>query len=96
MNREWTKQKMYGTTLLGARGQLVIPANARKDLGLKPGDRLLVVGRLNKILGLVKTKDVESIIDMVMKKINSKDISKELKAKLIKNFKKNYEHLAKN
>lgn len=33
---------IFGTTTLGTRGQLVIPAGARKALKLKPGDRLIV------------------------------------------------------
>ena len=33
---------IFGTTTLGTRGQLVIPAEARKALKLKPGDKLIV------------------------------------------------------
>ena len=29
---------IYGTVKVGDRGQVVIPADARKDLNLKPGD----------------------------------------------------------
>jgi AbrB family looped-hinge helix DNA binding protein len=33
---------IFGTTTLGTRGQLVIPAEARRALKLKPGDKLVV------------------------------------------------------
>jgi len=36
------RPSIFGTTTLGTRGQLVIPAEARRALKLKPGDRLVV------------------------------------------------------
>lgn len=32
----------YGSATVGDRGQIVIPAQARSALGIKPGDKLLV------------------------------------------------------
>lgn len=32
----------YGSVTIGERGQVVIPAEARKQHGLQPGDKLLV------------------------------------------------------
>jgi AbrB family looped-hinge helix DNA binding protein len=32
----------YGSATLGERGQVVIPADARKDCEINPGDKLLV------------------------------------------------------
>jgi AbrB family looped-hinge helix DNA binding protein len=34
----------FGSATVGAKGQLVIPAQARKNKGIKPGDKLLVFG----------------------------------------------------
>jgi AbrB family looped-hinge helix DNA binding protein len=36
--------QFYGTTVVGERGQSVIPAEAREALNLKKGDKLLVFG----------------------------------------------------
>lgn len=58
--------KLYGTTTLGVRGQIVIPAAARKDLNLNPGDQVLVIGRLNRALGLMKTDQLEEVINIFM------------------------------
>ncbi len=33
----------YGSPTVGERGQISIPAEARSDLGIEPGDKLLVM-----------------------------------------------------
>lgn len=33
----------YGTSTLGERGQIVIPAEARAALGFEPGDKLMIM-----------------------------------------------------
>ena len=63
------KDRMYGTTTVGARGQIVIPAGARKDLGLKPGDQLVVMGKFGKIVALMKADQIEDLVGMIMDKI---------------------------
>lgn len=35
--------KFFGTGTVGERGQIVIPAEARTELGIAPGDKLLIV-----------------------------------------------------
>ena len=35
----------YGAVTVGERGQVVIPQQAREALGIKPGDKILVLGR---------------------------------------------------
>ena len=39
----WTP-KFYGSTTIGERGQMVIPAEARKDFNITPSSKLLVFG----------------------------------------------------
>ena len=49
-------QKFFGTATVGEKGQIVIPVNARNELNLKVGDKLLVVsGPGNHGLVLMKT-----------------------------------------
>lgn len=45
-------KKFYGSITVSERGQVVIPADARKDFGIKTGDKLLVFGDLEKGLGI--------------------------------------------
>lgn len=59
--------KIYGTTTIGARGQVVIPAAARKDMNLNPGDQLLVLSRFDRALGLIKADQVEEMVEALMK-----------------------------
>ena len=35
---------LYGMVRVGEKGQIVIPAAARKTFGIKPGDSLLMLG----------------------------------------------------
>ena len=37
-------KKFYGSVTVSERGQIVIPAGARKDFSIKTGDKLLVFG----------------------------------------------------
>ncbi len=36
-------ENFYGSSTLGDRGQIVIPIEARNDLGFKAGDKLLIM-----------------------------------------------------
>lgn len=37
------EELFFGTATVGDRGQVVIPAEARKKLGINPGDKVLVL-----------------------------------------------------
>ena len=34
----------YGAVIVGERGQIVIPADARREMGITPGEKLLILG----------------------------------------------------
>ncbi|MBL8160305.1 AbrB/MazE/SpoVT family DNA-binding domain-containing protein [Candidatus Saccharibacteria bacterium] len=36
---------LYGVATVGAKGQVVIPADAREQMNIKPGDKLIVFGK---------------------------------------------------
>jgi AbrB family looped-hinge helix DNA binding protein len=38
------KMKFYGSTTVGQRGQIVLPAKLRDDFKIKKGEKLLVIG----------------------------------------------------
>ncbi len=61
----WREFKCFGSATIGPRGQVVIPANARKELGMEAGTTLLVfMGPGGKGLLLFKADTVEEIIKM--------------------------------
>jgi len=58
---------IYGTVKVGDRGQVVIPADARKDLNIKPGDLLLVMsGRNRRGITMVKADAMRELANKIM------------------------------
>lgn len=58
---------LYGAVLVGERGQIVIPAAARRDYDIDAGDRLLVFGHPGGLgLLVVKIDAFAELIDRQM------------------------------
>ena len=62
----WLENRCLGSTTVGPRGQVVIPVNARKEMGIDVGTTLLVF----KVLGgqglmLLKVDTIEQMMSMV-------------------------------
>lgn len=60
------KHHIYGTASMNEKGQIVIPADARKDLDLSPNDKLIVIGGHGKALGLVRADVFEKRMRGIM------------------------------
>jgi AbrB family looped-hinge helix DNA binding protein len=59
---------IYGTVKVGDRGQVVIPAKARKDFNIRPGDLLLVVaGRNKRGIAMVKADAMREFASRILK-----------------------------
>lgn len=58
--------KLYGIVTIGERGQVVIPVQARKELGLEPSAKLLVFGKPHGDGSLILTR-AESVTNIVAK-----------------------------
>ncbi len=64
MSIEAANKKLYGTATIGTKGQVVIPADAREELGLTSGDRLYVIGSsLSGGLVLLKEEMLEEMVE---------------------------------
>ena len=64
------KGKAYGSVTVGERGQLVIPAELRKELGIKSGDQLMVFSHPDKrVINLMPAKDFSLFLDKASKMI---------------------------
>ncbi len=83
-----TDHKLYGTTTIGSRGQIVIPAGARKDLNIKTGDQFVVTGKFGKILGLIKTDDLDEFVAMIMQHVSDEDVKNNIRQEFDKMFNK--------
>ena len=61
-------KKFYGSVTVSERGQVVIPADARKDFNIRTGDRLLVFGDLERGIAFatfdIMAKTVEGTMDL--------------------------------
>lgn len=58
-------KKLYGTATIGSKGQVVIPADAREDLGLSAGDRLYVVSAGSGGVVFLKEEMLEHIVEQM-------------------------------
>lgn len=54
MNPPPEGKRFYGAITVSERGQIVIPADARRDFNIQVGDKLLVLGDLQQGLALIK------------------------------------------
>jgi AbrB family looped-hinge helix DNA binding protein len=65
-------KKLYGTATVGTKGQVVIPSEARKELGLEEGDRLYVVGAPDgAFLGLLKEEALQEMVQSMTAQIET-------------------------
>jgi len=64
-------KRFYGTVTVSERGQIVIPANARKDFGIQTGDKILLVGDMEQGIGIIT-------MSMMMKLLENVEILKNL------------------
>ena len=63
--------RCFGTAVLGPRGQLVIPVEARKELGIDTGSKLLVFGHLGaRGLILIKAEAAEELLNFMSSRLD--------------------------
>ena len=63
--------RCFGTAMLGPRGQLVIPMEARKELGIDTGSRLLVFGHFGgRGLIFIKAEAAEELLNIMSSRLN--------------------------
>jgi len=68
MSENGEGMSIYGTVKVGDRGQVVIPAEARKDFNIKPGDLLLVVaGKNRRGIAMVKADAMREFASKVLR-----------------------------
>ena len=57
-------KKLFGTATVGTKGQVVIPAEAREQFDIKPGDRLYVVGSEKaQWVGFLKEDQLRALVE---------------------------------
>lgn len=96
LKKDDCKMKCHGSTTVGERGQVVLPAEARKLFGIEPGDKLIVLGADNagfQRIVLMKSEAVTKMfahlidVENVLKPGNEKRL-KEMSEEGLKKMKK--------
>lgn len=65
------EHKFYDVVTVGERGQVVIPAKARKQLGIRAGEKLLAFeGPFGNGVVLMKTEGVSKLADKISKYVD--------------------------
>lgn len=66
------KNQLIDVVTVGERGQIVIPAKARREFGIIPGDRIIVARGMGNIgIILVNAKNLSSTLSKISKSIGS-------------------------
>jgi AbrB family looped-hinge helix DNA binding protein len=77
----WLENRCLGSTTVGPRGQVVIPVNARKEMGIDAGTTLLVFKAFHgQGLVLLKVAAIEQMMNMVSQRLTDFE-------KLVKGYK---------
>ena len=66
------KDKYVGICKVGEKGQIVIPAQARKMFNINPGDSIIVLCDKEKGIALLKADAIEDLSDKVFPKGDNK------------------------
>ncbi len=62
-------EDFYGSVVVGQRGQIVIPIEARNSFQIKPGDKLVVFGKHHGGLMLIKADAMREFAKKILEKI---------------------------
>jgi AbrB family looped-hinge helix DNA binding protein len=63
--------KCYGSSTVSERGQIVIPAEARREMGLEPGTKLLIFGPMGEgVLTLMTADTVSRFVRHAMERLS--------------------------
>ena len=69
MSGESKPRQFYGVVVVGERGQIVIPAEAREELQIKAGDKMVVLGAHDRGVVLMKAEKLRDFAEKVLKDI---------------------------
>ena len=61
------KEFECGTVKVGERGQIVIPKQIRVELGITPGDNLIILGNKEEGIQIIVANSLEELAAVVIK-----------------------------
>jgi AbrB family looped-hinge helix DNA binding protein len=70
-------ERFFGSVTVGERGQVVIPAGARAELGIRPGDKLLVMRTpIHEGLMICKPEALHLMLETMREFLATVDVAK--------------------
>lgn len=66
--------KFYGKVPVGTKGQIVIPAEARKNMGIKPGDNVIIISgppHQEKMISILPEEEFSKFLKFFEKHVNN-------------------------
>ena len=63
---------LFGMVTVGDKGQIVIPAKARKLFDITPGDQLVVLGDESQGMAIIKAKEFLNMANIIRKAIKDR------------------------
>lgn len=61
---------MYGSVVVGSKGQVVIPKDVRDELSINPGDSLIVLTKHGKAIGMIKSDDMREFMEYMQREMS--------------------------
>ena len=61
--------RMFGSVVVGSKGQVVIPKDVRDELSIHTGDTLVVVTKHGKAIGMIKADDLHEFMEYMKREM---------------------------
>ncbi len=62
-------RQFYGSVIVGERGQVVIPAEAREELGIKAGEKMVVLSAHGQGVVLIRADSLRDFAEKILKDV---------------------------
>jgi AbrB family looped-hinge helix DNA binding protein len=63
MKKHECKMKLYGTTTIGPKWQIVIPKEARDLLNMHPWDSVTIITKYDMAVAIIKNEDIKELFE---------------------------------
>jgi len=65
MDKQECKIKLYGTTTIWPKWQLVIPKEIRNKLNINSWDSMTIILKDDKFIGIIKNEDIKELFEYI-------------------------------
>ncbi len=69
-NQDNKGAEFYGSAVVGIKGQIVIPQEARLKYNIKEGDKIIIFGGTEGVLALIKAENLQDMFGKLSENIS--------------------------